>query len=363
MWKNWLLTLVPIVSAPAFCATATAADEERVIIATEQGAAPATADEGFNPSWLEEGHTYATDQVQALTVWMDNFFGVPNYELEKAESLVRLVWHNSFDEEDDYNTKFRIRGKLQMPRISKRLNLFFSGEDGDTLGADERENEDQVGVQYTLGELDRSRVDLTLGWGGGDLRPGVRYRNQGPIGEFSGYRFTQRLQYESSEGFFTTSEANLDRVVTDNTLFRWNNRVRYGEETEGAEWRSQIGLGDRHRDKDQEDQLVVAYFASVKGVTDPSYVENYRLGMVFRRQLNSRFLFAELEPSYNWRQDDDGESRYGAWNVVLRFELLLERDRSQPRAAKATAADAATATQDPTDSLPQTRPGESVLFR
>ena len=40
--------------------------------------------------------------------------------------------------DDDYNNKVRLRGKLQLPRLSKRLNLVFSGEDGDDLTDDER---------------------------------------------------------------------------------------------------------------------------------------------------------------------------------------------------------------------------------
>ena len=331
MMKLGTFTLLLFLPALAWSSSETDIDLELLEQSLERGTARDEQGDS-STSWVEVSHTYATEQVQALTEWMDNFFGDPTYDLEKAESHVRFVWHNSFDEEDDYNTKVRVRGKLRMPRISKRLNLVFIGEDGDTLGADEREVDDQVGLQYNLGELDRSRVDLTLGWGGGDLRPGVRYRNQGPISEHYGYRYTQRLQYQSSEGFFTTSEVNLDRVLSENKLARWNNRVRYGEETDGAEWRTQIGLGDRRRPEHKKNQLVVGYFASVKGVTDPSYIENYRIGMVFRRQLHKRFLYAELEPSYNWRQENDGEDRFGAWNIVLRFELLLEgkRDRLGP---------------------------------
>ena len=152
----------------------------------EQSAEPEDLE---NPSitWVDSSHAYATDQVQALTVWMDNFFGDPTYDLEKPDSLVRLEWQNNWDEEDGYKGRVRLRGKLHMPRISKRLNLIFSGKDGDNLGADERkENTDLVGVQYSLGELNRSRVDLTLDAGTWDLRPGIRYRNQGSNFEAGG---------------------------------------------------------------------------------------------------------------------------------------------------------------------------------
>jgi hypothetical protein len=278
-------------------------------------------------TWVDTSHAYATDQVQALTEWMDNFFGDPTYDLEQPDSLVRLDWQNSWDEEDGYKARVRLRGKLQMPRISKRLNLLFSGTDGDTLGADERrENQDLVGVQYNVGELNRSRVDLTLDAGTWDLRPGIRYRNQGPISRELGYRFTQRLEYKNSEGVYSTSEVYLDRVLNENSLLRWDNRLIYGEETDGVEWRTILSRDQRQRPAHKKHQLVIGYFGSIDGVTDPDYIKNYRLGMVFRRQVYRPFLFAELEPSYNWRRDSPEQSRSTAWNIILRLELVLQRD-------------------------------------
>lgn len=325
MVKIWLITLLLALPAPAWSSTENNTDKNSSTNTSGQGAVTGYLDDP-PITWVDTSHAYATDQVQALTVWMDNFFGDPNYDLEKPESLVRLEWRNIWDEKDDYKTRVRLRGKLQMPRISKRLNLVFNGEDGDKLGADDRKNVDRIGLQYNLGELNRSRVDLTLGVGGGDVRPGIRYRNQGPITEQSGYRYTQRLQWEDSEGFYTTSELNLDRTLDANNLLRWNNRVIYGEESDGVEWRTQLSLGQRRRPEHKSKQLVIGYFGSIKGATDPSYVENYRLGMVFRRQVFRRYLFAELEPSYNFRKDSPQDKRDEAWNIILRFEIVLQRD-------------------------------------
>ena len=40
------------------------------------------------------------------------------YDIEKAESLVRLEWVNDWDQEDNYNTTLRLRGKLQLTALS-----------------------------------------------------------------------------------------------------------------------------------------------------------------------------------------------------------------------------------------------------
>ena len=260
---------------------------------------------------------------------MDGFFGDPNYDIEKPESLLRLEWANSWDEKDDEKSKFRLRGKLQLPAISKRLNLVFSGEDGDNLGTlseDERNSSDRVGLLYNVGEKDRSRVDLTLGISTSELRPGIRFRNQGPMGERHRYRYTQRLQYEDDEGFYTTGQLNLDRAVREDTLLRWSNRAVYGEESRGVEWRSRVSLSRRLRSQEKKRNTVVTGFTSIKGFTDPSYTRNYRIGALLRTQVWRKYLFMEVEPSYNWRKEKEDDDRDGVWNIIVRFEIALEQD-------------------------------------
>jgi hypothetical protein len=276
-------------------------------------------------TWMDESHAYATDQVQALTEWMDNFFGDPNYLLEQPESLLRVQWRNQYDQQDGYAAHIQLAGKLQLPKISKRLNLFFGGEEGDDLANDERKSEDRAGLLYTVDQRDRSRVDLTLDFGSHGFQPGVRFRNQGSLLEDSGYRFTQQLEYKLNKGFFTTSELNLDTALSGTDLLRLSNQVVYGEETEGAEWQSILSLNQR-RTTDRDDPRVVSYFVGVNGVTDPEFVKNYRLGVLFRRQLSRRFLFAELEPAYNFRKKHASDQRRGAWSLQLNFEVALERD-------------------------------------
>jgi len=282
-------------------------------------------------TWADTSHAYATDGAQALTEWMDDFFGDPNYDIEKAESLLRLEWVNEFDQDDNYNTKLRLRGKLQLPKVSKRLNLVFSGEDGDNLTDDDRDNGDSVGLLYNVKESSRSRVDLTLGIDWNELRPGIRYRNQGPISERNRYRYTQRLQYEDDEGFYTTGQLNLDHALQENTLIRWSNRAIYGEESKGVEWRTALSLRQRLKSERKKHNLVVSYFGAVNGFTDPSYTKNYRMGVQLRRQVLRRYLFVELEPAYNYRKDNADDNRDWAWSVFLNFEIALERDLRRTR--------------------------------
>lgn len=294
----------------------------------EEELAPQDPNEATD-TWLDSSHGYATDRAQELTQWMDDYFGTPNYEIEQAESLIRLDFITDWDEEDKLNNNIRLRGKLQLPKVSRRLNLVFSGEEGDELdpGLEERKLDDNFGLLYEVSESRRSRFDLTMGITWNRLRPGVRYRFQDSLGEFSSYRLTQRVQWESDEGFYSTSQAEINRALDENTFLRWNNRVVYGEETDGAEWITRLSLFQRRESANRKRRLGINFFGSVNGVTDPeSYVKNYRLGVLFRRQIYRKFLFLELEPAYNYRQREPDETRKFAWSIALRLQIALERD-------------------------------------
>ena len=273
-------------------------------------------------NWVDTSHAYATEQAQALTQWMDDYFGEPNYELEAAESLLRLDFTTDWDQDDGNNNKVRLRGKVQLPKLSKRLNLVFSDESGDELDPDrnERKLDDNVGLVYEVAENQRSRFDLTLGLNWNRVRPGVRYRYQGTFADVYSYRFTQRVQYENGEGFYATSQAELNRALGENRFLRWNNRAVYGEETDGTEWVTRFSLFERRRSAlgSRKHKLGINYFGAINGVTDPkSYVKNYRVGVLFRRQVYRKFLFLELEPAYNYRKRDPDDKRQFAWSIGL----------------------------------------------
>jgi len=281
--------------------------------------------EDAETNWVDESHAYATDKAQALTDWMDNYFGDPNYDLEDADSVVRLDFITKWDQDDGNNNAIRLRGKLQLPRISRRLNLVFEDEQGDELDPEQRRLDDRFGLLYEVSETERSRVDLTMGITWNHLRPGIRYRYQTDLGEITNLYFTQRLQYDTSERFYTTSQVQLDWALSDRTMLRWYNGGVYGEETNGLEWISRLSLFDRKRVR-KKHQLGINYFFAVNGDTDPRYIKNYRVGVLFRRQVYRKFLFLQLEPAYNYRKQNADDKRQFAWSIALGLQVVMERD-------------------------------------
>jgi len=284
-------------------------------------------------NWVDTSHAVVTNQAQALTQWMDAFFGDPEYDAEQAESLLRLDFIHEWDEEDGNDFSVRLRGKLQLPRISRRLDLVFAGEDSELETEEERREEDRIGLQYMVREGSRSRFDMTLNYSSGDLRPGVRYRNEGYYQADTSYRYIQRLQWDQDEKFFTTGTYDINHALDENSIVRWGNRVRWGEETGGVEWRTRLALRQRKKLASSR-PIALSYFGSISGETRPDpLVKNYRLGVLWRRQIYRDFLFAEIEPAFNYRRRNQDVDRAVAWSIELRLEIALERDLRRVRSA------------------------------
>jgi hypothetical protein len=320
--KNWLFVLLWL-PAVAIAQTEISPAEEGPDVKSEPPV-----------NWVDSSHVYATDSAQALTEWLDEFFGDPLYDAERAESYLRIELIDDWDREDGNDFKVRLRGQVQLPKISQRAHLIFSGEESDALEEEERKDEDSIGIQFKVREGDRARIDLTMSYASSHLKPGIRYRNEGSFSNLYSYRLTQRIQYEHEKQFFSTTLADLNRAMGPDSALRWSNRFLYGENTDGVEWRTRLSLSQRFG-QDSKRPLALRYFGVVTGVTRPdSFVKNYKFGVLMRRQMYRDFLFVELEPAYNLRRREIDDKREGQWSLVLRLEIALERDLRRIKPAK-----------------------------
>ena len=172
-----ILALLPIVPVLAWAdpKVDSAPDqnlESPEILEDWEGIAPEPDDPNEDPlTWVDDSHSYVTDQALELAQWMDDFFGDPEFDADRAESFLRLQFESDWDEEDGNNLRARLRGSVRLPKLSKRVSLVFVGEDGDELPDDERSAGDAVGVRVEVKETRRNRFDATLGFNSSGVRP------------------------------------------------------------------------------------------------------------------------------------------------------------------------------------------------
>jgi hypothetical protein len=263
----------------------------------------------------------------ALTRWVDSFFGDMDGDAEIAESRLRLKITADWDERLGTENRVSVGGKVNLPRLADRVDLVFRGDDPDELvpGDEDDPSQSQVGLQVMLDESasGNHRTDFTVGLSGAGPKPGVKYRYKTLWGPNTSFRFSQRAQYDFDDGGFATTKLDIDYALSRRSLIRTQNRVLYGENSDGAEWSSNIGVVRQWAVENGFERAAYLY-AGIRGHTEPdSYRENYQVGLRLRAQAIREFLFFELEPTLNQRIDAPNLPREIAWAVEARVELLL----------------------------------------
>lgn len=277
--------------------------------------------------WVDSSHRFATDRTMALTRWVDGFFGDVDADAEIAESRLRLKITTDWDERLGTETRMSLGGKVNLPRLADRVDLVFRGDDPDELvpGDEDDPSQSQVGLQVLLDESANGnhRTDFTVGLSGAGPKPGVKYRYKTLWGPNTSFRFSQRAQYDFDDGAFATTKLDIDHALSRRSLIRTQNRVLYGEKSDGMEWSSNLGVVRQWAVENGFERAAYLY-AGVKGQTEPdSYRENYQVGLRLRAQAIREFLFFELEPTLNQRIDAPDLPRDTAWAVEARIEFLL----------------------------------------
>jgi hypothetical protein len=284
---------------------------------------PLHAEEIEEQLWYDTGREAVMERADDLAGWVDHFFGLPDHDRELASSFIRLRPQVKWDEQDDVDWKLRATGQLQLPALSDRVSLVFSGDGGDI---DEEiydpalsDGDSSLGVKILLDEDKRSRVDLLAGFKAGPKgKVGARYRYQRPFLERNRFRFSEELFWIGGDGFGTLSRVDIDHRLNERDLLRWANRVEYSEESNGAEWNTRLAWVRRI-----DERSAIRGFGFLRGDTSPERLKSRGFGASYRRQFLRDWLYWELEPRYAWRKGKRDTDREGVASVRLRFEIVI----------------------------------------
>jgi hypothetical protein len=281
--------------------------------------------------WMDSSHEFVTTRTDQLANWLDGFFGVARTDLESPQSFLRLRLENEWDEIDGNSVNVRLRGKVRLPRISERVGLIFSDQEGDEQNntADveqvllDENSKNDIALQYTGFEKLRSRLDFKIGLRSNlKLKTAARYRHEIPFNNDLLGRFSEEFYFRDGEGFGTYTQFDLDKTLSNDRLLRWSNNLKYGEETFGAEWGTYLSLAKKLSDKD-----AISYFVGIDGHTRPSYLtKGYGLGVTYRRNFFRKWLFFEIEPAYAWRRLEVDDDREGGAILTGRLEIIFDKE-------------------------------------
>lgn len=281
----------------------------------------------FGLGWLDATQSFSSTRADALAAQLDRFFGVERSDLEAAYSSLRFIPELRFHENDGVDPRVRLRGRLYLPRISERLSLIFSEDQGEGTSYYQQDrvfNEPQstrVNVELKLNDNTKHRFDFRVGLRSSmKLRTSVRYRYESPISEKLSNRLSETVYFIDGRGFGSFTQYQLDRGLSDTSLLRWSSEYRHEEKLDGDEWSTSLSYLRRQRDS-----TGVSYFARMAGNVEHSYVELYQIGVRWRGNVARPWLFWEFAPGYQWEKTSAIAPRDGSLYATISLEMAIGR--------------------------------------
>lgn len=299
---------------------------------------PCATAEVAGPTWLDQTHDYVDRKICQPAVWFDDFFGWDNV-LEEVRPGVLVKWRNSARWTEGSNANYfgELSFRYRLPNLDRHLKraklVFESRSEADKFttqpgqpvspGIDPASGNrtGTVGVQadlfaylYSLAKFD---VGIKAHW---PLDPFFRFRYQytRPFGEVYLIRFKQFALFRRIEHFSETSQIDFERKMTTFTYIRWSNYVTYTQGTAGITWNTGVSLITQLTPKS-----AISYDASMWGVNYPFWtIENYRVGILYRRNIYRPWLFFELAPEVTWPKDASGQ-RNSTYAIIATLEVLF----------------------------------------
>lgn len=309
------------------------------------------------PTVLERVRRVLTVSACASSAWLDGLFGeqfhIDEYRAARGVVSAGALWSDY----DGFDSHVRFSVRLQLPNWDERISLFAGrlGEDeyiadvgeadvdvGPTGQFDEPVDDFDVLPTRRFGELEDESVLVGLGYSapvrgrdGFDVGAGVRVRV--PLDPYARARYEivrtfagdyvfaarQTVFWRHSDGFGATTQATIDRALSDRFLLRWNTLGTFTENTRGLEWYSQLTLF-----QSLDARTGLAWQAHIEGATDNEVnLTEHALRLTLRRQLTADWLFLELRGGVSWPRQRLDEARDASAEMGVAIEMNFGGER------------------------------------
>ncbi|PCJ84272.1 MAG: hypothetical protein COA54_14070 [Thiotrichaceae bacterium] len=278
----------------------------------------------YEKRWYDQTQIYINSKFCEPALWFDNFFASDRI-FEEGVAGTYIRWRNdyTYDEEEHFKFKTRLKASVSLPGLEKRLRLTFDGDEDEDLRdiapGDSDETRNSLGLQFDFLQNARSKFNVSI-----SLSPRIRfrYRYTLPLTETITLRLTQEVQKEESFAS-TRTRFDFEKLFYERFLFRSSTEGKFSEEYDGVDWLQAFILFQR-----LDRRTSLSYEASAKGITEPfSEVIDYRIALRFRKNFHRRWLFYEISPEMTWPITfDEGrlfieQERRSKWRLFFRLEV------------------------------------------
>lgn len=284
---------------------------------------------------LERVRHRLTVSACASSAWIDGLFGDEVRYDQYRETYGTVSAGALWSDYDGFDPRLRFRIRLQLPQWDERISA-FAGRVGEDEYISDSEGDFDALPTRQFGNLEDESVLVGLGYSspertGNDFDAGVGVRVDLPMDPYARARYEivrtfaekyvfrarETVFWQNSEGFGSTTRANIDRALSDTFLLRLTGLGKYTEETIGVEWYTQLtlfqSLGPR---------MGLAYQLQTEGATDGEVQLTRHAGrVILRRQLTQDWLFLEVRGGVGFPRRKLTESRDASPEVGIALEM------------------------------------------
>lgn len=269
--------------------------------------------------------------------WFDSLFGTRRYDQDSDATFGRIGLYEYWDDRNDFETRLRMRVRLELPAMEHRLRLFFGRADekeviedanaapGGSAPSSFQDVEDDAWL-LGLGYSKQGKSNNGFDFGAGvRLRtppdPFVKtsYRRNFFFADTNALRARQTLFWRDSRGYGETTEIDFDHLLSPRLLLRSDNAMTLAEDVRRPELYNAFvlfqSLGSRR---------AVSYNAFISSVLNTDVpIRNYGVELRYRRQFLRKWLFVEGRTALTWPRETLDEEREINPGVGIGFEMYF----------------------------------------
>lgn len=316
--------------------------------ALAQAAEPEPAKKPVNPCEQEgDTRTPLVDDTRILleetgcktALWLDGLF-TDEADIESARNTSGyLSTSASYSEFSGFDSKVRLRVRLELPSLKGRTSAFFGREDQEDFIRDRVERfslstqlpriddreEWLAGLGYALPGTERLKVDFRVGASGLSnprvfVRSRLHYTFHADEVSMAYVRVTPF--WRTRDGLGVTVGVDYSHVLSPKMLLRLSTVGTTTEADDGVDWTHSV-TAYQNLSKGRG----MAYQAFITGDTnEPEPLYEYGGRMTYRQPLVKDKLYGEFSVGYTWPRIDPLLPREGSYEVGAGLELPFGRD-------------------------------------
>ncbi len=196
---------------------------------------PAVAPAGWGLGFLARSHQAITEGLQDSTRWLDRFFGDERIE-EDARSELRLGLTTSFLEGEGVQFGTRLRGRVNLPRISRRFQLLFEGEPDENDPTGLRSETGSSALRLLVRSAPARQLSFAAGFRGGLKDPHLFIRTRLTRLYQDGlwvHRLTPAVTWIADDDWEAYLRHDLERTFAGRYFFRTTTKPKWRDKENG----------------------------------------------------------------------------------------------------------------------------------